>query len=139
MSSILSTRSTSAKPERSHSLKENINILPKGGDLPNDSNFFNSRRRSIQPQKENMVNLQNRELSRRVPKIHFKEGGSFIFSRSNSRPTINVDKNDKSNITKRSQSPAPTKPFVVYLSNKPLTIPKEFKFHGRSSFSLKIQ
>ena len=51
----------------------------------------------------------------------------FNLSRSNSKTISEFDQEQQSVIFKASKCPNFTKPFIVYRSDKPLTIPKSFK------------
>jgi len=56
----------------------------------------------------------------------------FNLSRPNSKyQQSNIEEPKQLSITHRSKSPISKKPFVVYKSNKPLTVPQEFNFLSR--------
>ena len=126
--SIQTQRSHSQRHNRSHINLHQNSLLQNECDI----SARQSHRLSVNTQREGRKSSL-REIVQlgyaRPPTTVIKP---FNLSQSNSKHQHSyIEEQKQSNIIKRSKSPISRKPFVVYRSDKPLTVPKEFNFYGR--------
>lgn len=81
---------------------------------------------SHRPERNSLKNVMEAGYVRPPPTIV----KPFNLSRSQSRPNTHRDETPQRSVSTTQRSAFP-KPFVVYRSDKPLTIPQEFKLSGR--------